>query len=280
MKKKLIITDYGFLPDNLNESSVYKTNLDYLIYDRKHRLNQSKFKNIKYQKNLGQNIYDIFDYIVDNYDNLEDILIFCKGSVMFPKNRNKPLPNGHCSEEKFFKLIKESKLTEIHDYENSVKQSKSAFIDYDGSYNEINNSWYLRKHKPKYFISFNLFMEYMFEDYKVEKYNRFSPGGNYIVPKNNILFYDKFFYIKLKKFVSWGAIVGDAHTIERALFLIFSNKYKQKKYFSKNKLIFNKFLSFVIYHIIYLPLEIVIKIIKIILKSSFKKKKFKANSKL
>ena len=36
-------------------------------------------------------------------------------------------------------------------------------------------------------------MKFMFKDYKNLKYLRFSPGGAYVIPKKNILVYEKFY---------------------------------------------------------------------------------------
>lgn len=262
MKKKIIISDYGWLPENIHESWLAKANFDFKIYDKKHRLDLRKYKEVIYQKNVGQNIYDILDHIVENYYNLDDFTIFCRACIMFPKNRKKPLSNGNCSEQKFFKLIKNEQFTEIHDYETEKQNGKSSFIGEDGGYYEKNTSWYLRKHKPKYFITFNLFMNYMFSNYEKLNYIRFSPGAAYLIPKKNILFYDIKFYKIIKKFVSWDIVVGDAHIVERAMYYIFSNTYIQRKNNSHIFLYLNKLLVITVYFLIYLPIEALLKLKK------------------
>jgi len=227
LKKKLIISDYGWIHYPIEESWISETELDYLILDKKHRLPINN--KIVHQKNVGQNIYDIFDYIYKNYENLEDVLIFCRGCIMYPKNRSKPLSNGNCSKNKFFRLIKKNDFTEIHDYENEYQDGISAYIGNDGGYYEINRPWYLKKHRPKYFYSLNSFMNFFFKNYHKLKYVRFSPGGSYIINKERIYFYPKEFYLKIKEILSWGIVIGDAHILERSLFLIFSNEYYYKK---------------------------------------------------
>ena len=102
MNKKIIISDYGWLDIPIENSWLKKLSINYLIFDKKHRLPTS-FQ-VVHQKNVGQNIYDIFDYIYQNYNNLEEILIFCRACIMFPKNR--PDVNGNCSENKFLVLFK------------------------------------------------------------------------------------------------------------------------------------------------------------------------------
>jgi hypothetical protein len=55
------------LPQDLKTSWVEEYTDNYLIYDRTHRFDESD--KIKHQVNVGANIYDIFDFIVNNYDN-------------------------------------------------------------------------------------------------------------------------------------------------------------------------------------------------------------------
>ena len=60
----LVVTDFGFLPENLSQSWVEEYTDNYLIYDRVHRFEESD--KIKHQVNVGANIYDIFDFISNN----------------------------------------------------------------------------------------------------------------------------------------------------------------------------------------------------------------------
>ncbi len=66
----LVVSDYNWLPDNLEESWIHKYTDNYLIYDKYHRDNWKESDKIIKQKNVGQNHYDMFDFIVTNYDNL------------------------------------------------------------------------------------------------------------------------------------------------------------------------------------------------------------------
>lgn len=255
MNKKIIVSDYGWLDTPIEDSWLKKISINYLIFDKKHRLPISS--NVIHQKNVGQNIYDIFDYIYLNYNKLEEILIFCRGCIMFPKNRPRPNSNGNCSENKFFKLIQNENLTEIHDYETQPHDGHSSFIGEDGGFNEINTSWYLTKHRPKYFYSFNHFMHFMFSNYSNLKYVRFSPGGAYVIPKKNILFYSRNFYKHIRHFLAWDIVIGDAHILERSLFYIFSNQYNERVIYSEYKILINKIITFFIYYIIYKPFDLI-----------------------
>ncbi len=240
----LVVSDYNWLPNDLSQSWVSKYSDNYLIYDRYHRFDESV--NVKRQKNVGQNIYDIFDFIVGNYDNLPETTIFCRAAFIFPKDNGTPrydengnkLSNGNCSMEHFLKVANNTTFTELHDYGPEVHGGgPGAWSKYgpDGSYLEINNSWYFGLAKGKYYThgsgTYNKFMRDMYINPKIENFIRFSPGGNYIIPKTNILRYSKKFYERIKEILEWDVVVGEAHMLERALYTIFTCNWDvQDKY--------------------------------------------------
>lgn len=252
---KFVISDYNWLDSDISQAWFNEFTSDYLIYDKYHRLPQSK--NIVWQKNVGQNVYDMFDYIVTNYENLPEKIFFCRSCINFPKGRSKPLSNGNCSLKKIRKLLNKNGLIEINDYSelelytnlckkfkydtdkdkfeiinkneiNLVEKIKyllkfypTSFCSQKDGYLEINNSWYTKHFKTKFFRSFNKFMKTFFINYKSKNYIRFSPGCNYIIPSKNIYNYKKDLYIKLRNLVDYDSVVGEAHILERALYLIF-----------------------------------------------------------
>jgi hypothetical protein len=56
----------------------------------------------------------------------------------------------------------------------------------------------------------------------IEPYIRFSPGGNYIIPKENILKYSKNFYERIRECMSADVITAEIWMIERATHTIFT----------------------------------------------------------
>jgi hypothetical protein len=161
----------------------------------------------------GYNISDYMTFIVDNYDNLPDVTVFCKGNT-FPR---------HVTREKFESLVNLKCFAPIEEWR--VHNSPSmpiAMFSCDGGWMEINNSWYLNhpQHPTKYFSNYNHFLSFCFEDPVLPKYTRFPPGGNFIVPKQYILKYDKIFYQNLKTIVSHSRVPGEGQLVERALFTI------------------------------------------------------------
>ena len=233
----LVVSDYNWLPNDITESWVDKYSDNYLIYDRYHRFEVSD--KVVHQKNVGQNIYDIFDFIITHYDNLPNNTIFCRASFLNPKDTGTPrldkngevISNGNMTLEHFLEVSNNESLTELNDFATEPWRfnGRDNKIGPDGSYMELNNSWYFGLGKCKYYTNYDTFMGDMFEDYKRVDYIRFSPGGNYIIPKDNILKYSKKFYERIREILSWDIVVGEAHMIERALYTIFTNNYKVKK---------------------------------------------------
>jgi hypothetical protein len=228
IKNMLVISDYNWLPDNIEESWFVKYTDNYLIYDRANRWDETD--KIKKQINVGQNIYDIFDFIETNYDNLPDAAIFCRAAIILPKDdglRTRP-SNGTCSLEHFLKIANNEEFTEVHDFGPEVHNGHASFYGADGSFNEINNSWYLNHVPPRYFTSLNQFLTDVYVNPILPNYIRFAPGGSYLIPKKNMLRYSKNFYSKMKEIVGWAAVTGDAHMMERALYTIFTCDYAVK----------------------------------------------------
>ena len=54
-------------------------------------------------------------------------------------------------------------------------------------------------------------------------YVRFSPGANFIVPKENILLRSKNFYKNLIKFINYTKLSCESHFLERSLITIFNS---------------------------------------------------------
>ncbi len=229
IKKNFIVaSDYNWLPENIEDSWIHKYTDNYLIYDKYHRFPQSD--KIKHQTNVGQNIYDMFDFIVTNYDNLPDATIFCRSCLFFPKGRQRPLSNGNCNEEYFTEVCNNTTFTELHDFISpEVHNGESSKFDTDGfGFLEINNSWYFWSHPGKYYRNLNDFFYDMYKNPVITPYIRFAPGGNYIIPKENILKYSKKFYERIRHILSWDVVIGEAHMIERAIYTIFTCDWEVK----------------------------------------------------
>ena len=228
----LVVSDYNWLPENIEESWVHKLTDNYLIYDKYHRYEQSD--KVKHQKNVGQNIYDMFDFIVENYDNLPEHTLFCRACIMWPKDSGTPrldedgnrLSNGNCTEKFFLENCNNDTFTELQDFTDDDWRINGTHNAYgpDKSYCELNTSWYLHggNHPGKYYTYVEQFLEEMYKAPKKAKWFRFAPGGNYIIPKSYILKYSKKFFEEIRRILSYDVVIGEAHMIERCIWLIFN----------------------------------------------------------
>ena len=219
MKKPTAFFVVSAWKNDINWIEDYTDN--YLIYDKSHTLKKIG-KTIRVP-NVGYNIYDECHFIINNYENLPEITAFLEGN-----------PFDHCKKETFDKLIYRKEFTAIEDYSHIPESGWHKKSD-DGGYMERNNSWYIRSHKKthgpevgRYLQSYNQFLDIMFEKPEHPRWIRFSPGGQYIVPRENILYYTINFYKKLISFVDYHRIPAEGHVIERVLYYIFTNKWKEK----------------------------------------------------
>lgn len=194
---------------------------NYIIYDKSAELAETD--RIKHQKNVGYNIYDICYFIINNYDRLPDVCVFIKANVF-----------KHCNEEKFKLLIQSDQFTPLESYEH-LPVSAAHIKGDDGGYMEINNSWYIPAHinshgedVNRYLQTYNQFLDQVFKNPVHPDWIRFAPGGNYIVPRDKILYYSKKFYKRLMSYVDYHQIPSEAHIIERALYTVFTNKFQEK----------------------------------------------------
>jgi hypothetical protein len=177
---------YGWVKDYTN---------DFIVYD-------------KDTLNVGYNIYDIMKFIVDHYENLPEVTVFIKDNIL----------ERHISKAEFEEL-KDNKmftplLTQTHETYLPVSYYK------DGLYHERNDGWYFNHFQHHFFHSYKEFAEQI--GLSNPEYLGFAPGGNYIVPKANILKHPKEFYKRLLGCVSYTQLPAEAHAIERSLYNIWS----------------------------------------------------------
>lgn len=182
--------------------------------------------------NFGGNQFDICHYIYSNYDSLPDTIAFVQGD-----------PFDHCRRDVFDEIILKNRFSGIEYYEH-LKESRyhKKCSDIDYGYMEVNNSWYIKAHNKELrrlgrksttkYSTFDEFMSEIFEDYRPIKRIRFSPGSQYLVEKERCRFYDRSFWKYLMSVFPRENINGgtEAHIVERALWLIFSGFYEQKKF--------------------------------------------------
>jgi len=192
---------------------------DYLIYNKSEEANipdNIDPKKVIKSKNVGYNFYDYFTFIINNYDNLPENIIFVKGNV-FPR---------HVTQNYFEKVMNNSYFTAIEDCRTYTPKFPISFISGDGGFNEINNSWYLNHFETRYFNDYNDFLKFVYKNPLIPKYVRFAPGGNYIVPKSQIMKLPKVVYENLKLLISYCQLPGETHIIERSIYTLWNSNFE------------------------------------------------------
>lgn len=228
LEKILVETEHFFCISHFNGELDWINNLkrsQYLVYNKsKNKLN--KTINSNRIKNVGYNIYSYLKFIVENYDNLPETVVFCKDNIF----------KRHIKISTFITLLKRNIFTCLEENHNMNNFPISVNFS-DNSFNEINSSWYKYQYSRKYFHDFNDFYKYIFNSINIPLFLRYAPGANYIVPKNNILLRSKIFYKNLLKFVSHSQYSCESHFIERSLYLIWNSNIESSE--KMNRIISN-----------------------------------------
>lgn len=216
LKKILKVNNHYFCISHFNGSidwvSIINKN-NYIIYNKSGN-NLDKVINHVNIKNVGYNLYSYLKYIIDNYNNLPNTVVFCKDNIF----------SRHVDYDLFLNLLKRNTFTCI---EKKIKNKKNRFPVVlrlsDSGFTEINSSWYKYKYPRLFFNDFNSFYKYIFKNVEKPHFLRFAPGGNYIVPKSNILSRSKIFYKNLLNFIEHSQFSCESHYLERCLFTIWNS---------------------------------------------------------
>ena len=190
---------------------------NYLVFNKSNEILAEEINSIKI-KNVGYNIYSYLKFIIDNYENLPDTIVFCKDNIF----------TRHLKIKTFISLLNRNIFTCLE--EKNLGRKFPISIDFsDNSFNEINSSWYKFKYPRKYFADYNFFYNYVFKSAKKPLFLRFAPGANYIVPRDNILLRTKSFYSNLKNFVDHSQYSCESHFVERSLYLIWNSNIESSE---------------------------------------------------
>jgi hypothetical protein len=168
--------------------------------------------------NSGFNLSAYLNFIIERYYNLPDIVVFCKNNI-YPR---------HVSEENFVRLSQRNVYTPIVETSTWDRiRFPIAAISSVGDYLELNNSFYARKKKGRFFSNFNHFFQFIFPYSPIPTYLRFGPGANLVVPRSHILLRSKAFYENLLFFIDYEQHALESYFIERALDAIFNSPFDE-----------------------------------------------------
>jgi hypothetical protein len=186
--------------------------------------------------NVGENIYDIFRFIIENYENLPDMSIFIKGNLFSRKKdqtHNHPKPGEkyeidefyYTTREKFIESLQTDQFLPIDRYHPTSLVGEDETFTQPVQYA---NFYYNNDVETRYFGDFHEISDAFFINPPKRNVIKFAPGGNYAVPKENILKYSKSFYQKLKDIVSYipnpphVRTSGESYLCERFLYFIWT----------------------------------------------------------
>ncbi len=167
---------------------------------------------VRFVTNNGSNLRDYFDFIIENYDSLPEVVFLLKGNV-FPR---------HVRQHVFDNFTSKEEPCSIVDRKKHRTTFPLDFFNKNGTYNEFNSDWFVNAEVPrKYFESLNSLFYYFDPEYKPRIYSRFSVGAQYLTTRNEIQKLSKSTYLKLQEIVSHGGQASgytlESFLIERAL---------------------------------------------------------------
>lgn len=204
---KALLINHNFTPDWLKTSG-----LDYVICDRsisKEYLKDFPQNRIIYTKNVGNVDYDKLSFLVENYDTLPDVFLWGKTNLF-----------KYISEEEFAKVKDNQTFTPFLTQTHKTYSDKNSPVCYyqNGMYYERNDSWYLNEVQGKYVQSWSDWAHEF--QLPILPYIPFAPGGNYILTREKVHLYSRDYYEKMRTFLDYTQLPGEAHCAERSYYLM------------------------------------------------------------
>ena len=221
--------DHYFCISHFNGNLDWITNINkenYIVYNKSNKKLSNKINHLNL-KNVGYNIYPYLKFIIDNYNDLPNTIVFCKDNIF----------SRHIEFNQFKEYLKRDTFTCLEEKITKYRFPINLKIS-EAGFTEINSSWYKYNYPRIFFKDYNTFYKYIFEEVEIPHFLRFAPGANYIVPKNNILSRSRNFYKNLLKFISHSQFSCESHYLERSLYIIWNSSIKTSE--RMNQIINNK----------------------------------------
>jgi len=198
---------------------INKKNVSIFIYNKGNDLNEEEFEGINNLKiikiqNLGWDSYPYIKHVIDNYNNLPDYIYLVHASVIYLKHKRKLYLD-------LIQKSKELKKNKKYYYGGEILYTPLSFkLDSwiaSASVNKLKHKMEISKLRPlkKWMITkINTIPE--------ESGNiKWNMLGMFIVSKDNILRYDKFWYKEILYEISvWQSEVN--HYLERSWYVFYS----------------------------------------------------------
>lgn len=182
-------------------------------------------------ENTGHNLTSYFHYFIDNYDSLPEWIALLKGNII----------GRHVSKEFFDRVYQNKWFTFLYQdssmwdkYKKGGDPDSLASLLCEEGYIEKNNSWYMnRSHEYRYFYDMDDFMRFVYKNPVIPRHCNFSPGGCYIINREQILKNSKTFYKNLNTLMEYRKEVNfpaEAYLVERLLPWIFTSQYEKNSW--------------------------------------------------
>lgn len=180
-------------------------------------------------ENTGHNITSYFHWFIDNYDHLPEWIALLKGNMI----------GRHCSRE-FFERVYDNKWFTFLYQDRSMwdryrkpaageENDSIASLATESMLLEQNTSWYMRQsHSYRYFYDMDDFYRFVYKDPVIPRYCAFSPGGCYIVNREQIRKNSVTFYKNLNTLMEYRKeynFPAEAYLVERLMPWIFTSRY-------------------------------------------------------
>ena len=235
-----LIHNYNTVPDNL-----LKYCEDYLIVDASDdgrtaaELDEGRYR-VRHVSNTGHNLTTYFSFFAEQYETLPEVILLAKGNLI----------GRHVSEEYFQRVYQNTWFTYLYEEKhmrpryskptaetlrkNGGKDPSAgciASLVSENQYLELNSSWYMgsENHPRRYFSDYDELLMFIYRDPVIPKNILFSPGGCYIVRREQILLHSPVFYRNLNKIMNYTLEPGfpaEAFMIERMLPTILEQRYE------------------------------------------------------
>jgi hypothetical protein len=213
------------LPDNL--VGYFKT---FSIYDQSDNSEFSRkiaesYPNSIPTINSGHSLSHYFAYIIENWNELPDYVVFLKSNVV-PRHID-----AHTFERCIDLARLKSGYVSFFNDENFKDKTRIAYHIYPGLFLERNNSWYVKRLEKQYFNDFNQLLNFLFINPKLPEFVPFTPGACFGVTSSQIHRIPLEVWKFLEEITTYRYFPSEAYLVERVLFILLHAPYEIQPYF-------------------------------------------------
>lgn len=206
---KAILVNYNYDPEWLANYP----DLDVRLYDRSDdgvERDLTQYGEVYKTQNIGDVDYDKLSYLIQNYDDLPDVFLWGKSNLF-----------KYVDKEYFDKMLFKGDFAPLLKLDHKIYSDKFGQVNYYTEiYNERADSWFFNNPdlSNKYFKNWDEWA--LFFNLPRESYIPFAPGGNYILTKDRVHRYAKYFYEQMRDVLPYATHPAEAHAAERSYYYL------------------------------------------------------------